>query len=180
MSNFILIHGTGGNPDECFYPWLRQQLEKDGHTVYAQQLPMPENQSLQSWLHAFEPYWKYVNEETCFVGRSIGPAFILRLLERTKARVKAAFLVAGFCSDIGMDDFRPLIKTFIEPPFDWNKIRSGCGKFFVYNSDNDPYVPLEKGRELAEKLGTKLIIVKEAEHFWFEEFPGIFEDMKKI
>src|SRR3989344_9023193 len=114
MANFILIHGTGGNPDECFYPWLRRQLEKEGHKVYAPQLPEPEKQSLDSWLKAFEPYWKFVDNKTVFVGRSIGPAFILRLLERTEVKVKAAFLVAGFCSDIGLDDFRPLTKTFID------------------------------------------------------------------
>ncbi|MBI3037166.1 alpha/beta hydrolase [Candidatus Woesearchaeota archaeon] len=180
MANFILIHGTGGNPDECFYPWLRQRLEEDGHKVYAPQLPMPENQSLQTWLKAFEPYWKYVNKDAVFVGRSIGPVFILRLLERTKVNVKASFLVAGFCSDIGLPSFTPLIRTFVDKPFGWQKIMSSCGRFFVYNSDNDPYVPLEKGKELAKNLGTELALVKGAEHFWFEEFPKLLTDINKV
>lgn len=180
MATFILIHGTGGSPDECFYPWLRQQLEKRGHKVYAPQLPMPEKQSLDSWLKAFKPYWKFVNEETVFVGRSIGPAFILRLLERNNVNVKAAFLVAGFCSNIGLPEFKPLIKTFIDEPFDWQKIKNSCGKFFVYNSDNDPFVPLEKGQELAESLGTRLIMVKGAEHFWMKKFPQLLKDMEIV
>lgn len=179
MSNFILIHGTGGNPDETFYPWLRQQLENGGHKVHAPQLPMPEKQSLDSWLEAFEPYWKFVNHETIFVGRSIGPVFILRLLERAEVKAKAAFLVAGFCAGEGIpQQFRPLISTFIDKPFNWQKIRSSCGTFFVYNSDNDPYVPLKNGEELAEKLGTKTVVVKGAEHFWFKEFPRILADIK--
>lgn len=177
MANFILIHSTGGNPTECFYPWLRKQLEKERHKVYAPQFPPPENQSLQTWLQIFEPYWKFVNNETVFVGRSIGPAFILRLLEITKVKVKAAFLVAGFCSDIGLPDFTPLIKPFIDKPFDWQKIRNNCGRFCVYSSDNDPFVPLQKGEELAKNLGTKLIVVKGAEHFWFEEFPQLLKDI---
>ncbi len=180
MANFIFIHGTGGSPDEAFYPWLRKQLENEGHNVYTPQFPQPENQSLQTWLKAFEPYWKYVDKETAFVGRSIAPAFILRLLEMTKVKVKAAFLVAGFCSDIGLDNFRPLISTFIGKPFDWEKIRSSCDNFFVYSSDNDPYVPLEKGEEIAKNLGTKLIPLKEAEHFWFKEFPQLLNDIEKV
>ena len=181
MANFILIHGTGGNPDECFYPWLRKQLEEDGHKVYAPQLPMLENQSLQTWLKAFEPYWKYVNSKTVFVGRSIGPAFILRLLEKAEAKARAVFLVAGFCTGAGIpQQFQPLIRTFIGKRFDWQKIGSSCSKFFVYNSDNDPFVPLKNGEELAEKLGTKIIVVKGAEHFWFKEFPQILKDIKGI
>ncbi len=33
------------------------------------------------------------------------------------------------------------------------------------NSDSDPHVPLEKGKELARKLGTELTIIKNAGHF---------------
>lgn len=181
MANFILIHSTGGNPDECFYPWLRKQLEKRDHKVYSPFFPTPIGQTLSNWMEEFEPYWQYVNEETVFVGRSIGPAFILRLLERTKVKAKAAFLIAGFCTGAGIpQQFQPLIKTFTGKPFDWQKIRSSCGEFFVYNSDDDPYVPLEKGEELAKNLGTKVVVVRMAKHFWFEEFPKLLADVKKI
>ena len=180
MAAFIFIHGTGGNPDECFYPWLRQQLEKAGHKVYAPQLSRPAIQTLQNWMKDFEQCWQYVNEETVFVGRSIGPAFILRLLEKSKVKVQAAFLVAGFCSELEMEEFEPLVRTFIEKPFNWKKIKSNCGRFYVYNSENDPFVPLEKGQELAQHLGTDVTLVKGAKHFWFKKFPMILEDIKRI
>jgi uncharacterized protein len=173
---YFLIHGTGGNPDETFYPYLKKNLKGE---VIAPRFPPPEKQSLQSWSDAFKPYEKLIDEETVFIGRSLAPAFILRVLERIDKKVKACFFVCGFCSDIGLDDFRPLIKTFVGE-FDWEKIKKNCGKFFVYNSDNDPYVKLEKGKELADKLGTKLIVVKGAEHFWMAEFPQLLEDMKSI
>lgn len=178
MANFILIHGTGGNPDECFYPWLRKELEKRKHKVYAPFFPTPVGQTLENWMKEFEPYWKHVTEETVFVGRSIGPVFILRLLERTKVRIKAAFLVAGFCSDLGVQEFEPLIETFVEKPFNWKKIMSNCGRFFVYHADNDPVIPLEKGEELARNLGMDITLVRGAEHFWFKEFPQILTDIR--
>ena len=183
MANFILIHGIDGNPDECFYPWLRQQLEKDGHKVYAWQLPLPPKASLDNWFKVFKPRLKFVNSETVFVGRSIGQAFILRLLERIDIKVKAAFLVAGFCSDIELPQHRYLIRpvsTFINKPFDWQKIRSNCYRFFIYNSDNDPFVPLKRGKELAKNLSTELTLVKGAEHFLFKEFLQILKDIEKI
>ena len=178
MATFIFIHGTGGNPDEVFYPWLRKELEKKKHKVYAPFFPTPIGQTLENWMQEFEPYWKFVNEETVLVGRSIGPVFILRLLEKSKVKVKAAFLVAGFCSDIGLDEFKPLTDSFIKKPFNWRKIRKNCGRFFVYNSDNDPYVPLENGKELAKNLGSELILVKGAEHFWFKNFQQILADIR--
>jgi uncharacterized protein len=173
---YFLIHGTGGNPDETFYPYLKKNLQGE---VIAPQLPSPEKQSLESWLKAFKPYEKRVDEETVFIGRSIAPAFILRLLERCEKKVGACFLIAGFCSDIGSDDFRPLIKSFLGE-FNWEKIRNNCGKFFVYSADNDPYVPIANGKELAEKLGAKLIVVKGAEHFWMTEFPQLLKDIKSV
>lgn len=180
MSNFIFIHSTGGNPDECFYPWLRKQLEKRGHKVYAPFFPTPIGQTLENWMKEFEPYWQYVNEETVFVGRSIGPAFILRLLEKPKVKAKAAFLIAGFCSDLGVHQYRPVINTFVDNRFKWEKIRNSCKRFFVYHSDNDPIVRLEKGRELSKKLRTKLRIVKGAKHFWFRKFPQLLKDMERV
>ena len=99
----------------------------------------------------------------------------------TKVKVKAVFLIAGFCTDKRIpQQFQQMISTFLDKPFNWQKIRSSCGMFFVYNSDNDPYVPLERGEELARNLGTELILVKGAEHFWFEEFPQLLKDTEKV
>ncbi len=180
MANFILIHGTGGNPDEAFYPWLRKELEKKGHNVYTPFFQTPIGQSLGNWTEEFKPYGQYVNEETVFVGRSIGPAFILRLLEESKTSVKAAFLIAGFCSDLGVHQYRPFIETFIDKPFNWEKIRGMCKKFFVYHSDNDTIVQLEKGRELARKLRTRVRLVEGAKHFGFKKFNLLLKDIESL
>jgi len=180
VSNFIFIHSTGGNPDECFYPWLRKELEKKGHKVYTPFFPTPVDQKLDKWLEEFKPYQKHVNKDTIFMGRSIGPAFILRLLERSEVKVKAAFLVCGFCSDIGLHEFRPLISTFVDPKFNWKKIQVNCDKFFVYNSDNDPVVPVEKAQQLARNVYAPLITVKGAGHFAFRKFPRLLKDIENF
>ena len=50
MKNAIIIHGTYGNPDENWFPWLKIELEKIGYQVYVPTFPTPENQNLEAWL----------------------------------------------------------------------------------------------------------------------------------
>lgn len=183
--NIVLIHSTGGNPDECWYPWLKRELEKLGCEVIAPLFPTPEGQTLDNWMKVFEPCLDKVNENTVFIGRSIGPAFILRVLEKLDKPVKATFMVAGFCSDIGLPDFKPYVDSFIDKPFNWEKIKNNCKKFYVYNSDNDPYIPLGLGQELADNLESNLILIKGGGHFnldtsYAEKFERVLDDIKSI
>jgi predicted alpha/beta hydrolase family esterase len=74
-------------------------------------------------------------------------------------------------------------KLFISTPFNWEKIRSHAGKFFVFHSNNDPYVSLGNGEELSKHLGTKLILVPGAGHFntktGYTAFPLLLEKIKE-
>ncbi len=177
---FFLIHCTGGDPNETFFPWLRKKLEAKGHEVIAPRFPTPEGQTLENWMKVFEPYWKKVNSETVFLGRSIGAPFVLRLLERSPCKVRAAFLVAGFASELKLPEFAPLVNSFIEPQWNWKKIKNNCEKFFVYNSDDDPFVKIEKGEEIASNVGAKVKVFHNFSHFYIEEFPELLKDIEKL
>ncbi|MBU0460726.1 MAG: alpha/beta hydrolase [Nanoarchaeota archaeon] len=155
---FIIIHGAYGNPEENWFPWLKEKLEEQGHEVFIPKFPTPENQTLEEWMKVFSAY--EVDEKTILIGHSLGVPFILSLLEKFKA--KSCFLVAGFCT-LPENQFKEGMRTF-EKDFDYQKIKDNCRKFYIYHSDNDPYVPLEKGKDLAERLGAKFSLVKDAGH----------------
>jgi uncharacterized protein len=191
MTNVFIIHGAYGSPDENWFPWLKAELEKLGCTVYVPKFPTPENQSLKSWRKAFERYEKYLDSDSIIIGHSIGAAFILNVLENLendgrktdRKRVKAAFFVSGFIGKLDNPEFDELNKTFADKEFDWQKIRKNCGKFYIFHSDNDPYVPLAKAEELGMYLGVRPRIIKGAGHFnkasgyaEFEEILGIIKD----
>jgi len=180
----LIIHGTYGYPKENWFPWLKEELEKLGEKVYVPTFPTPENQTLENWLKVFEDYKKYLDKDSILVGHSIGCAFILNVLERLNHPIKASFLVAGFLKKLNIKKFIELNKTFVDKSFDWNKIKQNCKNFFVYNSDNDPNVPLEKGKELAKNLGVELKIIKGAGHFnekaGYTKFPKLLEDIKRF
>lgn len=165
MAKVFVIHGSYGNPQENWFPWLKEKLEAEGHEVFIPKFPTPENQSLDNWMSVFEENFSLIDKNTIFVGHSLGPAFILSILEKVNVKVRACFFVSGFFVLLGKKEFDDINRTFITKKFDWDKIKDNCEKFYVFHSDNDPYVPLEKARELAKKLDTEIVMVNDAGHF---------------
>lgn len=182
MTNVFIIHGTGGSPEINWFPWLKNGLEKLGCKVFVPRFSTPKNQSLESWLKVFDKCRKHLDEDSIIVGHSLGPAFLLSVLENLNLQIKAAFFVAGFTGFLNNLEFDELNKTFVDKTFDWDKIRKNCKKIYVINSDNDPYVPLEKGKELAKSLGVELIVLKNAGHinqeFGYTKFDLLLEMIK--
>jgi hypothetical protein len=173
----IIIHGAYGNPEENWFPWLKAELEKLGLEVAAPKFPTPEGQNLQNWLRLLGK----ITPDTILIGHSIACSFVLNILEKQKA--KAAFLVAGWVGSLGDPAFDDINRTFFKE-FDWTAIRNNCPRITLYGSDNDPYVPLEKERQLAKNLGIELKLVKGAGHFnkkaGYLQFQLLLNDIKEV
>jgi predicted alpha/beta hydrolase family esterase len=175
----IIIHGAYGSPEENWIPWLKEELESRGHQTYVPRFPTPEGQNLENWLRIFSEYSSKIDADTVLVGHSIGAAFILNVIERLNKPIRAAFLVAGFIELLNNKEVDPINKTIVERRFDPTKIRQNCKRFFIYASDNDPYVPLEKAQKVCDLAGTKMILVKNAGHFNRKAGYAKFEMLRK-
>jgi|WetSurMetagenome_2_1015567.scaffolds.fasta_scaffold50319_5 uncharacterized protein len=178
----FIFHGVGGSPQENWFPWLAAELKKLRQETIVPQFPTPENQTLADWLKVLERYRDKLDDgEAILVGHSLGVPFALNVIERFP--VKAAFLVAGFTGIAG-NIFDEGMKTFAQRDFDWDKIKQNCPRFFVFHSDNDLYVPLAKGEELAKNLGTNVIMVPGGGHFnllsSYTTFPLLLEKIRNI
>lgn len=182
MTNIFIIHGAEGYPEENWYPWLKLELEKFGNRVFVPKFPTPNGQTLDNWMKVFKKYEQWLNHDSIVVGHSLGPVFLLNVLEKLREPIKAAFLVASYCELPNDNMWYKSVKTFLKP-FDWRAIKKNCGKFFVFHSDNDPYFKLELGEGLAKNLDAQLIIVKNAGHFnaasGYTKFPLLLEKIKK-
>jgi len=182
-SNVFIFHGTGGHTKENWFPWLREKLEEKDCKIFIPQFPTPKGQSLESWLKVFADYKKYVNEETIIIGHSLGGIFLLRLLECFQCPIKAAIFTG---TPIGV---RPILyydgdNSFSGFSFNWPAIKNNAKYFGVFHSDNDPYVSLGNGEQLAKELGVKLSLIPNAGHFnakaGYLTFPQLLEKIDEI
>jgi len=186
MNNYkvVIIHGAYGSPEENWFPWLKQELQALGHHVIVPQFPTPEGQHIDKWLEILDKEIGNYDEDLLMVGHSLGPALILRKLEMLDKPIRASFLVSAFLGKLGLPDFDPINANFFDKPFNWRKIRRNCLEFFIYNSDNDPYDPLEHGHRIAKHLNTSLNILHNAGHInasaGYVKFEKLLDDIKAL
>lgn len=184
MTKVFIIHGAFGSPEENWSPWLKQKLEELNCKVFMPKFPTPEGQSLENWNKIFAKDKDQVDENTIFVGHSLAPAFLLSVLEQINVTIKGSFFISGFLKLLGNETFDSINKTFVEKTFNWPKIKKNCKQFFVYHSNNDPYVPIECAYELTNQLGVKPNIIKNAGHFneqaGYTEFEELLQAIKSL
>lgn len=162
----FIFHGTEGHPGENWFPWLKNELEGKGCEVIVPQFPSPPvvAAKISEWFEVLKSYMDEMDENTVIIGHSLGGVFTLRVLEQLNQPIKAGFLVG---TPIGA---KPILNyerdvAFSGFDFNWDAIRKNSKHFEVYQSDDDPYVGLANGQELAEHLGVKLNFIPNAGHF---------------
>lgn len=181
MKNVFIFYGVEGSPNENWFPWLRDELEKlSDFRVFIPEFPTPEGQNLENWMQTMGKYKDFLNEDAILIGHSLGGLFALSILE--KHVVKAGIFVASFPGLPG-NKFDDGMMTFAQD-FDWQKIRLNAEKFFVFHGDDNPYVKIEVGEKLARNLGVDVTLVKGAGHFngsaGYTEFPLLLSVLRKI
>ncbi|MFH0711232.1 MAG: alpha/beta fold hydrolase, partial [Candidatus Aenigmatarchaeota archaeon] len=170
MKNAIILHGTGGNPNTFWYPYLKRELEKRGFEVWVPQLPNSDN--LKEVLEFVMKNGNFT-EETVVIGHSAGCPLVLSVLENIKIKVKKAILVAGFTTPLPNDAGNPLLQK----KYDWEKIKQNAKEMVFINSDDDPWKHDDKqGRMMFDKLGGTLIILHGQGHMGSDTFKQSYKE----
>ncbi|MBI2074793.1 MAG: alpha/beta hydrolase [Candidatus Levybacteria bacterium] len=178
---FVIFHGAYGNPEGNWFPELKEKLEALGQQVIVPSFPTPYNQNLNFWLSAFEKVKKEFKrgEKLCFIGHSLGPLFILHLIQKYNLKLDSAIFVSPFLEKLGKPLFDKVNKTFYKNDFDFRKLKKLIPVSYTLYSNNDPYVLSKNSIDFAKKIDSSPIIVKGAGHmnseFGFNKFPLIVE-----
>lgn len=199
---FVILHGSFGNKDGNWFPWLKKELEVKGHKVFLDQYPVDKwediekkgrdstdtNQNLTNWLAFFKqntlPLLDH-NEEIVFVGHSLSPVFILHVVDTYNLQLKGAIFVSPFLNAL-VDEktwhFDVVNGTFFKTDFDWDKLKKLIPHSYVLYGTDDPYVPNALPITFGTNLGSEIISVKNGGHLGsnYTEFPLLLDLIKKI
>jgi len=187
---FIIFHGAYGNPEGNWFPELKEKLENLGQEVLIPKFPVdnfdeisrkvkPKYQNLENWFKVFEKIVKRLDGKICFVGHSLGPLFILHVVDKYNLKLDSAIFVSPFMRKLDDYRFDNVNKTFYKTNFNFKKLRKLIPISYVLYSDNDPYVDKKHSLEFAKKMNSSLILVNRAGHMNSEvnlnEFPLAYE-----
>lgn len=186
----IILHGWKSGPEDCWFPWLKRELEARGFEVVLPELPEPAYPKLENWVPAVVEVVGAPDSETYFVGHSMGCQAILRYLETLPQEVKigGAVFVGGFFDHLaGLREgktAREFYASWFARPLDTETIRTHMGKGVAVFSDNDVWVPPDNQNGYRDKLGCEIVIEHNKGHFrsldGITELPIVLEKILAI
>ncbi len=164
----FIIHGWGGNPKEPQLVWLAKELSKKGFEVHLPQMPNTDNPKIKEWVSYLAKLVGKLDENTYFIGHSIGCQTAMRYLENANGKAGGCLFIAGWfnLSDLESQEVVEIAKPWINGPINFKKIKNNAGKITVLLSSNEPYGYLDENKEIFQNnLGAKVIILKYRGHF---------------
>lgn len=168
--------------------WLTKELEKRGFEVVAPQLPDPNKPRIYNWVSKLAEVTGRVDQNTYFVGHSMGCQTIARFLEKLPSDQKAGgvIFVAGFFKRLtGLEDDLEVQETdrhWLTAPINLPKVKEHMEKSVAIFSTDDPWIPSDNQNDFRDKLGSEIIVVKNMQHLGdsFKKVPIILEKILEI
>ncbi len=186
MKRAFIVHGWDGSPQDHWYPWLRKKLETLGFKVIVPAMPETSEPNIEKWVSHLRKQVGTMDEETFFIGHSIGCQTIMRYLETQKERCGGAFFVAGWLKLDNLEDegSREIAGPWLNMPINFNKVKEKIGALTVFLSSNEPFGYVEENAKLfREKLGAKVVLEKDKGHFTEDdgvrEVPEVVDAIKR-
>lgn len=167
MKKAVILHGTLGSPEGNWYQWLETELLAKGFEVWVPTLPRADQPTLHEWavyVHENRPF--ELDAQTLVVGHSSGAILALILAQRSHTRLGGIVGVSVF-HDNSLN-WEPNGQLF-DLSLDFDAIRSHVDKLLFVHSDNDPYVPLDQAKFVADGCAAELVVLPGQGHFTTEQ-----------
>jgi predicted alpha/beta hydrolase family esterase len=136
-------------------------------------MPNTDEPKIEEWIGFLGENIKNIDNETYFIGHSIGCQAVLRHIETLPddVVVGGCILVAPWMEldkntiEEEGEEVVEIARPWMETPIDFKKIKKHTDKFLAIFSDNDPYVPLSEINLFEKELGAKIVVKNNEEHF---------------
>ncbi len=179
----VIIHGYTATPEKNWFPWLKSQLEVLGASVLVPQMPNSQAPDPECWLQHLRDSQIVLDENTLFIGHSLGCISVLRFLAKQKiqsGKIGGYILVSGFADE---QETLPELKSHTDINLDYRYLKEIADIRISIISSNDEIVSPESSKSLAKLLDTEVVTISHAGHFLdregYVEFPTILELIKE-
>lgn len=176
-----VIHGYTASADSNWFPYLKNELESENIEVIILNMPNSQAPKLTEWISHMENSIKEYDENTIFIGHSLGCVTILNYLNKLLSKkIKGLFLISGFIESTPIRE----LNEFVKPKLNYDGLKKLTKQKVAISAVNDDIIPFEYSKSMAQKLNTKFTLLKEGKHFIdrdnFIEFPYLVNEIKKI
>lgn len=179
-NNYIVIHGSFGNPYCNWFEWLYNIVTERGQEIIIPQFPTGNKQNYKNWSRILKEYAEMgsIDENTIIIGHSIAPIFICNFLIENKIRVKRLIFVCGFNNVFNIAPEYDMVNSDMYTE-NLSRIHEFCDDIVCLYSDNDPYVPYEKEKEFADIVSDRREVIKGGGHLNAETGYTKFNELLK-
>ena len=162
MKKIYLVHCWDGTSSDGWYPWLEEKINDQNIKLFKFDMPNTINPKIEEWVDL-------LNEETYFIGHSIGCQTILRYLETKEiTKIGGILFVAPWLDllpeAIEDEDSFNTAQPWNNTPIDFEKVKQFTNNISCIFSDNDYFVSIEQEKEFRNKLNAKTVIVNNKGH----------------
>ena len=178
----FIIHGWGGTPDSIWFPWLKIKLEKNDFEVIVPQMPNTDFPVAKEWITYLSKIVIESDENTYFVGHSIGCQAIMKYLQTIDQKIGGAIFVAGWFMLENLEPEEILVVTsWFESAINFEKLKRNSQNYVEIISDNDPVGGFKENKKIfSENLGAKIIVLNNAGHIEDPELPIALKELLRI
>lgn len=147
--------------------------------VLVPKMPNVTNARYSEWKIWLERIIALLNKDVILIGHSLGGIFLTKYLSENSfpKKILATFLVAAPFDDANSDESLAEFKL----PASLSRLAEQGGSIFLFQSEDDPIVPLEQLGKYKKALpNAKPVIFKDRGHFKQETLPEIVELIKSM
>ena len=169
MARVILIHGNGGcTAADIWLPWVERELAAAGLDVINRTFPDNVKARASYWLPFLEELG--ADDQTILIGHSSGAVAAMRYAETH--RLLGSVLVGVCHTDLG--DAGEAASGYYDAPWQWDRIRDNQRWIGIYQSADDPLIPVAEARFVAAQLKCSYFEHRDRGHFIdSREFPEL-------
>lgn len=182
--NIYIIHGYTASKKSNWFPWLKEKLEDKKVKVSVPDMPDSKNPYCKQWLHHLSSVVSEINENTIFIGHSLGCIAIIRFLLEKNIKINGAIFVSGFIDENPMSENTEGLQSFFSDPLDIERLKYPIPNRVAITAADDDIVPSAATKKMAEKINAKLMELNSGKHFidrdGYTQFPILLKETESM